>query len=161
MSSKHSVDPAEFRRACAQFATGVTIAGVRDASGNPHGLTVNSFTSVSLAPPLVLISIGHQASVIECFRHATHFGISVLDEEQRGLSDRFARRDHDRFDGVAWHPGESGVPLIDGVLTSFECAVYKRVEAGDHDLFLGEVQRLTVRTGRPLLYFASQYRALA
>jgi flavin reductase (DIM6/NTAB) family NADH-FMN oxidoreductase RutF len=161
MSSKHSVDPAEFRRACSQFATGVTIAGVRDASGNPHGLTVNSFTSVSLEPPLVLVSLGQQASVIEYFRKAEHFGVSVLDEGQREISDRFARKGHDRFDGVAWSPGETGAPLIDGVLATFECVVYRRVEAGDHDLFLGQVVRARLRPGRPLLYFASQYRALA
>jgi flavin reductase (DIM6/NTAB) family NADH-FMN oxidoreductase RutF len=161
MSSQLRVDATEFKHACAQFATGVTIAGVRDASGTPHGLTVNSFTSVSLHPPLILICLGHEASVIEYFRAATHFGISVLEEEQKSLSDHFARKGHDRFDGVAWHPGKTGVPLLDGVLATVECSVEQRVRAGDHDLFIGEVRHIQVRPGRPLIYFASKYRALA
>jgi flavin reductase (DIM6/NTAB) family NADH-FMN oxidoreductase RutF len=161
MSSQHRVDAAEFKRACAQFATGVTVAGVRDASGTPHGLTVNSFTSVSLHPPLILICLGHAASVIEYFRTSTHFGLSVLAEDQKSLSDHFARKGHDRFDGVAWHPGHTGAPLLDGVLATVECSIEQRVRAGDHDLFIGEVRHTHVREDRPLIYFASKYRALA
>jgi flavin reductase (DIM6/NTAB) family NADH-FMN oxidoreductase RutF len=161
MSSDPHVDSTEFKRACGHFATGVAIASVRDASGTPHGLTVNSFTSVSLLPPLILISVGHEASVIGYFRKATHFGISVLAEDQRTLSDHFARKGHDRFDGVAWHEGALGVPLLDGALASMECSVFRQVPAGDHDLFLGEMRHARVRSGRPLIYYASRYRALA
>ena len=90
----------EFRRACGRFATGITIATVSDAQGTPHGLTVNSFTSVSLDPPLVSICLGHAVSLIEIFRAATYFGINVLAENQRALSERFARRGEDRFEGI-------------------------------------------------------------
>ena len=93
----------EFRRACGRFANGVTVASVLDANGAPHGLTVSSFTSVSLDPPLILICLGHAVTAIQHFRAATHFGINVLSEEQRALSERFARKGYDRFDGVEWH----------------------------------------------------------
>src|SRR5690349_1588524 len=118
----------EFRRACGRFATGVTIATVLDARGTPHGLTVSSFTSVSLHPPLILVCLGHEVTNIADFRKATHFGINVLKEDQRGLSERFARKGHDRFDGLAWHAGKTGVPLIPGCLAQIECSLYRRVE---------------------------------
>jgi len=150
----------EFRRACGRFATGVTIASVLDRSGAPHGLTVNSFSSVSLEPPLILISLGHKVSVINHFRAAKSFAINVLTAEQQPLSDRFARKGHDRFDGLEWRRGVTEVPLLPGVLATIECDVYKIVPMGDHDLFVGEVMHVTVRDGDPLLYFASSYRHL-
>ena len=155
------VTSAEFRRACGRFATGVTIAGVVDPEGVPHGLTVSSFASVSLDPPLVLICLGHDVSVIEAFRAATHFGISVLSESQRHLSERFARKGHDRFDGVPWQPGETGVPLLAGALAAIECEVRQRFTSGDHDIFVGEMVGARVAEGEPLIHFASRYRRLA
>jgi flavin reductase (DIM6/NTAB) family NADH-FMN oxidoreductase RutF len=151
----------EFRRCCAKFATGVTIATVLDASGVPHGLTVNSFTSVSLAPPLVLICIDYSSNVLPLFRGARHYGINVLAADQQELSTRFATRGQDRFDGVDWTPGRTGVPLIPGVLAQIECAVRNVIEAGDHAVFLAEVVRVEHQPGRPLLYFDSGYGRLA
>jgi flavin reductase (DIM6/NTAB) family NADH-FMN oxidoreductase RutF len=148
----------EFRHACGRFATGVTIASVLDAGGAPHGLTVNSFTSVSLEPPLVLISLGHAVTAIQHFRSGKYFGINVLKADQRAISDRFARKGYDRFDGLEWYPGETGVPLLPGVLATIECAVYRIVPMGDHDLFIGEMVHAEVGDGEPLLYFASAYR---
>jgi flavin reductase (DIM6/NTAB) family NADH-FMN oxidoreductase RutF len=150
----------EFRRACGRFATGVTIASVLDAKGAPHGLTVNSFASVSLDPPLILVCLGHDVSVIDHFRAANNFGINVLAEDQRHLSDRFARKGHDRFDGLAWQPGETGVPLLTGVLAAMECRTSQRFTAGDHDIFVGEMVAARVADGEPLIYFASRYRGL-
>ena len=151
----------EFRRACGRFATGVTIASALDAQGTPHGLTVSSFTSVSLAPPLVLICLGHEVSVIDIFRSSACFGINVLSEQQRDLSERFARKGHDRFNGLAWHRGEAtGVPLLPGVLAAIECSVRGRIPAGDHDIFLAEVVGARVADGEPLIHFASRYRRL-
>jgi flavin reductase (DIM6/NTAB) family NADH-FMN oxidoreductase RutF len=150
----------EFRRACGRFATGVTIASVLDRGGAPHGLTVNSFSSVSLEPPLISISLGHKVSVIGQFRAAKSFAINILSAEQQPLSDRFARKGHDRFDGLEWSAGVTGAPLLTGVLATIECDVYKIIPTGDHDLFVGEVMRVTVRDGDPLLYFASSYRHL-
>jgi flavin reductase (DIM6/NTAB) family NADH-FMN oxidoreductase RutF len=150
----------EFRHACGRFATGITIASVLDAAGAPHGLTVSSFTSVSLNPPLILICLGHEVSVIDHFRAANNFGINVLEEGQRDLSDRFARKGQDRFDGLEWHAGETGVPLLTGVLAALECRTRQRFTSGDHDIFVGEMLAARVADGEPLIYFASQYRGL-
>lgn len=156
-----AVGSEEFRRACGRFATGVTIASVLDANGTPHGLTVNSFTSVSLDPPLLLICLGHAVTSIDAFRSSQHFGINVLAEGQRHLSDHFARKGHDRFDGLEWYRGEYGVPLLPGVLAAIECRLHQRFPSGDHDIFVGEVVRVHVGEGEPLLYYASRYRRLA
>jgi flavin reductase (DIM6/NTAB) family NADH-FMN oxidoreductase RutF len=148
----------EFRRACGRFATGVTIASVVDAKGTPHGLTVSSFTSVSLDPPLILICLGHAVSAIHHFRAASHFGINILAEDQRALSERFARKGHDRFDGVVWQAGQTGVPLLPGALAAIECAVHRIVPMGDHDILVGEMVHAQVREGEPLLHFGGKYR---
>ncbi len=166
MSSEGFGEPAapltseEFRHACGRFATGITIATVSDAQGIPHGLTVNSFTSVSLDPPLVSICLGHAVSLIEVFRAASYFGINVLAESQRVVSERFARKGYDRFEGVEWEPGANGVPLIAGVLAAMECRTIERIRAGDHDIFLAQMVTARVGEGEPLVYFASDYRRL-
>ena len=151
---------AEFRRACGRFATGVTIATVLDAEGTPHGLTVSSFTSVSLDPPLILICLGHRVSAIDAFRASAHFGINVLAEDQRDLAERFARLGQDRFDGLQWRSGRTGVPLLPGVLAAMECAVRQRVTAGDHDIFVGEMVGARAAGGAPLIHFAGAYQRL-
>ena len=149
-----------FRRACGQFATGVAIAGVTDSKGQPHALTVNSFTSVSLAPPLILICLGHQAAAIERFREATHFGISILSVAQQDISARFARYSQDRFEATACSFGPNGAPFIHGAMAALECRMDRWFPAGDHDIFVGEVQSAVVTGGDPLLYFSSEYRHL-
>jgi flavin reductase (DIM6/NTAB) family NADH-FMN oxidoreductase RutF len=123
-------------------------------------LTVNSFTSVSLEPPLVLVCIAHAAVTVECFRTAKYFGVNILASDQREISDHFARKGHNRFATIEWISGETGVPLLPGVLATMECEVYSTVRAGDHDIFLGEVLRIDVNEGRPLLYWASGYHSL-
>ena len=155
-----AVNSEEFRRACGRFATGITIASVLDASGAPHGLTVNSFSSVSLDPPLVLICLGHAVTCIDAFRNSRHFGINVLADSQRELSDRFARKGFDRFDGIEWYRGETGVPLLPGVLAAIECRVHHRFTSGDHDILIGEMVKADTTDGEPLIYYASQYRKL-
>lgn len=150
----------EFRRACGRFATGVSVASVVDRKGVPHGLTVSSFTSVSLDPPLILICLGHAVTSIDVFRAAPHFAINVLHENQQELAERFATKGYDRFDGVDWLRGETGVPLLPGALAQMECAVRQRVAAGDHDIVIAEMVAAQVHEGEPLLYFASQYRRL-
>ena len=151
----------QFRRACGRFATGVTVASALDAQGTPHGLTVSSFTSVSLEPPLVLICLGHAVTVIDIFRSAAHFGVNILSDHQRDLSEQFARKGHDRFNGVKWRPGQTGAPLIEGVLAQIECQVHQRFTSGDHDIFVGNMVRMHVAEGHPLIYYASRYRKLA
>jgi flavin reductase (DIM6/NTAB) family NADH-FMN oxidoreductase RutF len=155
-----AVSSDEFRRACGRFATGVAIASVLDAEGGPHGLTVSSFTSVSLEPPLILICLGHAVTVIDHFRAARYFGVNILTDSQRDLSERFARKGEDRFNGIGWERGETGVPLIPGVLAAIECEIRQRIPSGDHDIFVGQVVATRVDDGSPLIYFASRYREL-
>ena len=155
------VSSEEFRRACGRFATGVAIASVMDQADTPHGLTVSSFTSVSLEPPLILICLGHAVTNIEDFRRAGCFGLSILSEHHQAISDRFAQKGHDRFDGVDWHLGATGVPLIRSAIATIECAVRQRISSGDHDIFIGEVVGTCVHDGAPLIYYASRYRKLA
>jgi flavin-dependent trigonelline monooxygenase, reductase component len=160
MSSDPSPTSDQFRQAAGRFATGIAIATVMDTEGVPHGLTVNSFTSVSLNPPLVLVCVGHTTATVERFRTAKHFGINILAEDQRSLSDCFARKTHNRFAGVDWHPGKTGVPLLAGVLAVMECHVHRKIPMGDHDIFVGEVMRVEVHDKTPLVYFASGYHHL-
>jgi flavin reductase (DIM6/NTAB) family NADH-FMN oxidoreductase RutF len=167
MSSEPSRSPLppvtsdEFRHACGRFTTGVAIASVSDAQGAAHGLTVSSFTSVSLHPPLILICLSHAVTMIEAFRHASFFGINILREEDSGLSQRFAARGHDRFNAVPWHTGETGVPLLNCALASLECEVHQRIASGDHDIVVGRVVRTHVEDGQPLVHFSGRYRTLS
>jgi flavin reductase (DIM6/NTAB) family NADH-FMN oxidoreductase RutF len=154
------VSSEEFRRACGRFATGVTIATVLDAESLPHGLTVSSFTSVSPVPPLISICLGHAVSLIDTFRSAGFFGINILAEDQQHLSELFARKGQDRFQGVAWTLGATGVPLIDGVLAAIECQVEQRIPVGDHDILVGRMVATRVRDGAPLLHFCGAYRKI-
>jgi len=154
-------DSALYRRACARFATGITVVTVVDSGGHPHGMTVNSFTSVSLEPPLVLVSIDLRNAILGHFVSSRNFGVNVLAEEQEHLSRRFAELPlENRFEGVEWHRGHTGLPLLDGVLARLECTTVKCFEAGDHTVLLGEVSHAAFREGKPLVYFNSGYRGL-
>jgi flavin reductase (DIM6/NTAB) family NADH-FMN oxidoreductase RutF len=150
----------EFRRVCARFATGVAIATVLEADGTPHGMTVNSFTSVSLEPPLVLIAIDHACNILPLFHASNSYGLSVLAHDQEALSTLFATKGEDRFDGIAWNPGETGVPLIPGSIAHFECLVRQVIEAGDHTVFVAEVIAAAHHGGEPLVFFDSVYARL-
>jgi flavin reductase (DIM6/NTAB) family NADH-FMN oxidoreductase RutF len=158
--SRKGVGPQAFLRACAQFTTGVAIITVLDPDGAPHGMTVNSFTSVSLEPPLVLVCIDHKAGILEYFVKSESFAINILRETQQSLSMRFARPGEDRFGSVKWYAGDAGMPLIPDALAFLECAVFQRLESGDHTVLIGEVVSATRHEGRPLLYFSSNYRRL-
>jgi flavin reductase (DIM6/NTAB) family NADH-FMN oxidoreductase RutF len=155
-----TIDPHHFRRVCSKYATGITILTVPDAAGAPQGMTVNSFTSVSLSPPLVLVCIDRQTSILAHFFLGARFAISVLHEEQKELSAHFARSGRDRFETVDWRPGETGPPVLSDALAILECTVTQMVEAGDHVVVIGEVAHAAWREGRPLIYFNSGYQAL-
>ncbi len=98
--------------------------------------------------------------MIDAFRDSKYFGINVLTEDQRGLSERFARKGYDRFDGVEWYRSSHGTPLLPGVMATIECAQHSRFTAGDHDIFIGEMLTSEVAEGEPLIYFAGRYREL-
>ncbi len=154
------LDPGQFRRVCGLFATGITVATVKGADGKPHGLTVNSFTSVSLNPPLVLICIGHRAGTHGSFSHANSFAINILKDDQQEVSARFASSHPNRFEGISWETGIVGAPVLSGALGVLECDTRQKVEAGDHTILIGEVRRASAADGRPLLYFSGKYREL-
>lgn len=149
-----------FRKTCARYATGIAIATVSGSDGTPYGLTVNSFTSVSAAPPLVLVCIDYRSTVLSHFRSSAWYGINVLSEQQESVSTRFAARIPDRFESLNWSRGQTGVPVLRDCLATLECSVVQTVEAGDHAIFIAEVVRAEAREGNPLLYFGSQYRRL-
>lgn len=155
------IDRRLFRRTCSLYATGVTVVTIAADDGSPHGMTANSFTSVSAEPPLVLICVDHRARIMAHIRTGSHFAINVLGEEHEALSAKFASGTGDRFDGVAWTPGTTGAPLLPEMLAHFECAVWQTIEAGDHSIVIGEVLRAEAREGRPLCFFGSGYRRLA
>ncbi len=160
MTQEVSVTPELFRTTCARFATGVAVATVTSADGTPFGLTINSFTSVSCSPPLILVCVDHRSTVLPCFRLSPYFGVNILAIDQAELSLRFSRRIPDRFEGLEWTRGLGSVPVLKGCLASFECRVTHSLDAGDHALFIGEVIHASWREGQPLLYFASGYAAL-
>ncbi|WP_395942211.1 flavin reductase family protein, partial [Brevundimonas aurantiaca] len=143
------------------FATGVTVVTTLDEQGQPVGLTANSFSSVSLDPPLILFCLARSSSNLERFRRAEHFAINVLHIGQQPMSGVFARSSTERFDGVAWESWDTGAPILSGSLASFECATHQVVEAGDHLVFIGRVTRARFEPRRdPLLYFRGRYRRL-
>jgi flavin reductase (DIM6/NTAB) family NADH-FMN oxidoreductase RutF len=156
----NNIDPWIYRRTCAQFATGITVVTTLDSEGRPHGMTVNSFSSVSLDPPLVLVSIDLRNAILGHFISSSWFAINILAEHQEELSRRFSSPSADRFREVNWHAGASGTPLLDGVLAQLECSVVKTFEVGDHTVLIGEVQRGGFSEGKPLVYFDSGYRSL-
>jgi flavin reductase (DIM6/NTAB) family NADH-FMN oxidoreductase RutF len=158
--SSNGVGPRLYRRACAHFATGITVVTVLDSHGHPHGMTVNSFSSVSLDPPLVLVSIDLRNSLLGHFLSASSFAINILAEGQESLSQRFSSVSERRFEGVEWHISEPGMPVLDGVLAHLECSVVRTFEVGDHTILIGQVENASYSEGKPLVYFDSAYQTL-
>ena len=154
------LDTRHFRNALGRFATGVTIVTCLDASGQPVGLTANSFTALSLEPPLVLWSLRSASPSMAAFEAAPRFAVNVLTESQVELSRRFAARSDDRFADVAWAQGEQGAPVLAGCAAVFECETLSHQMAGDHRLFIGRVLACTESALPPLLFQAGHYRLL-
>jgi len=156
-----TVDQRSFRAALGAFATGVAVAAAPGRGGPAAGVTVNSFTSVSLDPPLVLFCLDRSAQSLEAFEGADHFAVSVLAEDQRELSVRFASQAPDRFDGVRTTPGLGGAPVLEGCLAAVECRRHALHDGGDHVILVGLVERVRhAAGGRPLLYFRGRYARL-
>lgn len=151
-------DSLMLRRAFSCFPTGVTVVTTRNPDGTLSGLTVNSYTSLSLDPPLILWALGSHSTSLRAFEAATHFAINILAEDQAWLSRRFATKSHDKFHGVSWHPGIEGVPLLDGCSAHIECRLHSAQPGGDHLLFVGRVERVDVLSRPPLVYVNGRYR---
>ncbi|HEX2623819.1 MAG TPA: flavin reductase family protein [Sphingomicrobium sp.] len=154
-------DPRTLRDALGCFATGVTVVTCLDAQGNPCGLTANSFTSVSLDPPLLLVCIHKMATCSTPMAEADHFAVNVLQTGQRPASITFSTRGEDRFSQTPWAIGEMGAPVLAESLSIFECARHAVHDGGDHWILVGEVKKATFEAGLdPLLYFRGSYRRL-
>lgn len=153
------VDDAQFKLAMSHFASGVTVV-TTEQDGTPFGMTVAAFSSLSLHPPLVLICIEKSVRTHEAIVTAGKFGVSILNSTQADVSNRFASRSEDKFSGIATHRGASGVPLIDGAVTTLECTLREQFPGGDHSIFVGEVVAIETAEGTPLIYYRSGYREL-
>lgn len=158
----NTLDPRALRSALGTFATGITIVTTRDAQGRDWGLTVNSFNSVSLEPPLVLWSLGKRnEATLTAFRDAGHFAVHVLAADQEALSNLFASPNADRFSAQEITRGAGDVPLLPGCLAVFQCRTATVHAGGDHEIFIGEVLDFSSREGAPLLYHGGRYARLA
>lgn len=150
-------DAMEFRRALGSFLTGVTIVTTIDEAGDPRGFTANSFTSVSLDPPLVLVCIAKKALGHRAFSTSKGFAINILSEDQRAASGIFASKAADKFASVAWQSGKTGNPLIEGSVAVFDCAMEELVDAGDHSILIGRVHDFSHNGAQPLGYCRGAY----
>ena len=159
-STPETLGATGLRAALGRFATGVAIITCRGADGAAVGLTANSFTSLSLEPPLVLWSLRQASSSLAAFQAAEHFAINVLAEAQVELSRRFAAATTDKFADGVWADGHGGVPVLSGCAAVFECRTETRQVAGDHVLFIGRVLRLADLAVAPLLFQGGHYRML-
>jgi len=155
--SSPTFDSTHFRSALAQFATGVTLVTARGLAGQPIGLTVSSFNSVSLDPPLILWSLSKTSSSLEALQRYPYFAVNVLSSSQHRLAIRFASKVEDRFDGTAWHNGPHDLPLIDQAAAHFVCRHYQQHEAGDHLIFIGEVLSCSHTNEAPLIFHAGGF----
>ena len=162
MHDAATIQPEEFRRVMGHFVTGVTVVTAL-GDGKPFGITVNALTSVSLEPPLVMVALDRRRFLTPLVRASGRYAVNILSEDQQALSDCFAgapvEPGRDAFCGAAWHPGLSGLPLLDGAIATLECLVVETFSAGDHDLFIGRVESLanTDHQPMPLLYFRRRY----
>lgn len=156
------LDSRTFRQVLGQFATGVAVVTASAADGTRIGMTMSSFNSVSLDPPLVLFSVDRRAHSLNAMREARGFGINILGQDQRDLSDRFARALDDKWSAVEHRLGAHDVPLLEGALAHLECVPHAIHDGGDHEIFIARVLRVSaVSAEAPLIFFRGRYHALA
>ncbi|MFD1625634.1 flavin reductase family protein [Azospirillum griseum] len=151
------IDPRELRTALGAFATGVTVVTTIDSEGQPRGFTANSFTSVSLDPPLVLVCLAKGAASRPVFEAAAGYAVNILAEDQREVSRVFASRSEDRFASVTWHPGPAGNPVFAGTSAWLDCTLDRSVDAGDHIILIGQVRGFGQSPVNPLGYCRGAY----
>jgi flavin reductase (DIM6/NTAB) family NADH-FMN oxidoreductase RutF len=163
-----NIDEARFRQILGHFATGVTVVTGSDEAGDPVGLSVNSFTSVSLDPPLIAFSVGRSSTTWPRIRATGQFTVNILGADQEAVSRRFASTgtggtgaggaDFDRFDGIGWHPSPAGSPLLEGAIAWVDATVDAEHDAGDHVMVIGRVTALDVgQEGAPLVFYRGGY----
>lgn len=154
------MDAELLRRILRRFAAGVTVITSVNDVGAPVGMTATAFSSVSLDPPMVLVCVNATARTRHAIEGSTGYGVNILADDQGAIARQFASQVADKFDGVAWRNGATGVPLIEGALATLECRVVQAVEAGTHVVYIGSVLAGEDPGGDPLLYFDGAYRTL-
>jgi flavin reductase (DIM6/NTAB) family NADH-FMN oxidoreductase RutF len=154
------LDTRKFRDVMGTFTTGVTIITAMD-NKTPHGITANSFTSVSLSPPMVMFCLGKSSANFEAFMASDCFAVNILSSQQDALSTRFATFEGDRFDGLNWSAWDTGAPILENVIAAIDCRLEATHDAGDHVIILGLVVGAEVQNNAPpLLYFKGGYERL-
>lgn len=146
------IDPVELRQTLGCFATGVAIVTTLGTNGRPVGMTINSFNSVSMDPPLVLWSIAKTAPSYDAFHANGSFIVNILSEHQHDLCQQFSRPAEDKFAGVAFEPGLNGIPQLTDAAAHLECVTHERFEGGDHTIIVGRVMGLQASDAPPLLF---------
>lgn len=162
MGAAPELDPRMFRQALGQFATGVAVITAQAENGSAIGLTMSSFNSVSVDPPLILFSMDRKAFSLAAMTEAAGYAVNILGRDQERLSDQFARSLSDKWTAVEHRLGHAAAPLIAGALAHFECEPYAQYDGGDHVIFVGRVLRFSAYpTNEPLIFFRGAYRSLA
>lgn len=158
-----NIEPKDFRDTVGCFATGITIITTVEPDGSPVGLTANSFTSLSLDPPMVLFCLDYKVASFDAFQAGAHFAVNILSTGQQDLSNRFAKSGPEKWDGIAFDTWDTGSPILPGCVASMECKVASINEGGDHVIIVGEVVRMERAGGdvMPLLYFRGGYANLS
>jgi len=160
------IGPDDFRRALGHFATGVTVVTTLDEAARPAGLTASAVSSVSLDPPLVLVCVSQNANCYPAFREGGLFAVNILASDQESIARRFASSSlssAQKFEGVGYHPGALGLPILKDALAEFECTIVHAYPGGDHTIFIGQVEAVDTRSdlGRePLLYYRGRFDRL-
>ena len=156
-----TVDPKEFRSALGNFPTGITVVTAITEDNELLGTTVNSFSSVSLDPPLVLFSLDRSAHSLDAYRKVGIFAVNVLSSDQRDLSTKFAETFGEKWNGVKYDTWETGSPILPGSLASFDCRLWATYDGGDHIIFVGEVLCMSCKAlADPLIFFRGKYSSL-
>ncbi len=158
------VDSVVFRQALGRFATGVTVVTAERGAGRVHGMTANSFTAVSLEPLLILVCVDKEARMLAVLKEAQRFGVSILKDNQRAISEFFAQPEQDpeaeQALGIRFEWTAIGIPVLADALVQLTCTVLSSHVSGDHTIFLGEVETAEVFEGEPLLFFRGEYRRI-
>lgn len=157
MECRQSFDTRDLRDVLSCFATGVTVVTTVGENEAPLGLVVNSFSSVSLDPPLVLWSIDLSSPSLSAFREHSGFAINIMGADDKEKTLQFARPSANKFEGISWRPGRHGVPVLEDAIATLECETHERIECGDHEIFIGKVVTVDRSDGNPLLFHRGQF----
>ena len=161
MADSQSIDPVQLRNAFGSFATGVTVITTRAQDGKDYGLTANSFTSVSLEPPMLLWCLGDKTDCFEAFQQADHFAVHILAANQQDISNTFASKGADKFAGLEIDRGPKEIPLLQDFACRFVCKTVHKYEGGDHIIHVGEILAFSAVDADPLVFHKGKYAKLA